>query len=173
MKKVVLFCMLALLLTGCKTQQTFETVEDIAPVEPVAAPMQFFADLPDSAATPTFQGEDGTELYVCQDYTISKQILESGDFEKTVRTLSGKTTDDLQILKTKQGSYDRYDFVWTSAGEDGLQVGRACVLDDGNYHYALTTMTQEESPEDLREALQEMFATCSLLDPDINLHTGS
>ena len=173
MKKFLLICALALLLTGCKTQQTFETVEDIAPVEPVAVPMQFFVALPDAAATPTFQDENGGELYVCQDYTISKQILESGDMEKTVKTLTGKETQDLQIMKTKQDGCDRYDFVWTTAGEDGLQLGRACILDDGNFHYALTTMTQEETSQNLRDTLQDMFQSCSLMDPDINLNTAS
>lgn len=173
MRKVLLLCMLTLLLTGCKAQETFETVEDVTPVQPVASPQQFFAALPDAAATPTFQDDNGGELYVCQDYTISKQILDSGDLEKTVQTLSGKSTEDLQILKTKQDGCDRYDFVWTSAGEDGLQLGRACVLDDGNFHYALTTMTQEESAEALRDTLQDMFQSCSLMDPDINLDTAS
>ena len=173
MKKLLSVCMLVFLLAGCKTQETFETVQDAIPVEPVAMPMQFFAALPDGAATPTFQDDNGGELYVCQDYTISKQILESGDLEKTVRTLTGKGTQDLQILKTKQEDCDRYDFVWTSAGEDGLQLGRACILDDGNFHYALTVMAQEEASGDLREPLQDMFRSCSLLDPDINLDTGS
>lgn len=173
MKKVLLVCMLTFLLTGCKAQETFETVEDIVPVEPVAAPMQFFVALPEAAATPTFQSEDGSELYVCQDYTISKQILESGDMEKTVKTLTGKETQDLQILKTRQDGCDRYDFVWTSAGEDGLQLGRACILDDGNFHYALSTLAQEETAGDLQEILQDMFESCVLIDPDINLDTAS
>jgi len=173
MKKVLLFCMLAALLAGCRAQETFEVVEDAVPVEPVAAPMQFFAALPDEAATPTFQDENGGELYVCQDYTISKQILESGDMEKTIRELTGKENAELQILKTRQDTCDRYDFVWTSAGEEGLQLGRACVLDDGNYHYALSTMTQEEASKKLRDELENMFESCSLMDPDINLDTAS
>lgn len=165
--------MLALLLTGCKTQETFETVEDVTPIQPVAAAQQFFVALPDDAAAPTFQDEDGSELYICQGYTISKQILPGGDLHKTVKTLTGKSSEDLQLLKTRQDGCDRYDFVWTSAGEEGLQLGRACILDDGNYHYALTTMAQEESAEALRETFQEMYASCSLMDPDINLDTAS
>ena len=173
MKKVLLICMLALLLAGCNTQETFETVADVSPVEPVAVPMQLFAVLPDEAASPTFQDENGGELYVCQDYTISKQILESGDLEKTVMTLSGKKPEELQILKTYKNDWDRYDFVWTSAGEEGLQLGRACVLDDGNYHYVLSTMATEESSGVLRDVFQDMFESCTLLDPDINLDTAS
>ena len=173
MKKALLLCMIAVLLTGCKAQETFEVVEDIAPVEPVAVPMQLFVDLPDEAAAPTFQDEQGGELYVCKDYTISKQILESGDLERTVKVLTGKGTEELQILKTWSNACDRYEFVWTSAGEDGLQLGRACILDDGNYHYTLSTLAQEEATVNLREEFQNMFESCSLLDPDINLDTAS
>jgi len=49
----------------------------------------------------------------------------------------------IQVIKTAQDTYERYDFVWTAAGEDGLQTGRACILDDGNYHYALSAMAEE------------------------------
>ena len=173
MKKVLAILLVVLLLTGCGGQETFETVDDMLPVEPVAAPQQFFVSLPDEAAAPTFQDETGGELYVCQGYTISKQILDSGDLEKTVQTLSGRPKEELQILKTVWSGFDRYDFVWTAAGEDGLQLGRACILDDGNYHYALSTLAEENSAGALRQTLSDMYESCNLLDPEINLRTGS
>ena len=173
MKKILVFLLLTAFLAGCRAQETFETVDDRIPVLPVASPQQFFVSLPDEAAAPAFQDESGDELYVCCNYTISKQILPSGDMEKTVMTLTGMTSDDLQMIKTMQENFDRYDFVWTSAGEDGLQLGRACILDDGNYHYTLSTLAEETSAGDLRETFQEMFESCTLLDPDINLSTGS
>lgn len=172
MKKAIVLLLL-LLLTGCAAQETFETVEDIIPVEPVAVPQQFFVSLPEEAAAPSFQDESGGELYVCDGYTVSKQILAAGDLEKTVNTLTGQSTQQLQIIKTKQGDQDRYDFVWTAAGEDGLQLGRACILDDGNYHYALSTLAQEDASEALRETFADMYGSCRLLDPDVNLRTGS
>lgn len=173
MKKLLVILFVVLLLTGCGEQETFETVEDMIPVQPVASPQQFFVSLPDGAAAPTFQDETGGELYVCQGYTISKQILESGDLEKTVQTLSGCPKEELQILKTVWGEYDRYDFVWTAAGEDGLQLGRACILDDGNYHYTLSTLTEEACAGELRQTLSDMYESCTLLDPEVNLRTGS
>ena len=173
MKKVLVFLLVAVLLAGCGAEETFETVEDILPVEPVAAPQQFFVSLPEEAASPTFQDDSGAELYVCQDYTITKQILESGDLEKTIKTLTGKSREELQVIKTMQETCDRYDFVWTAAGEDGLQTGRACILDDGNYHYALSAMAEETKAGSLRQTFQEMFDSCKLLDPEVNLSTGS
>lgn len=173
MKKVVLFLLMGLLLAGCAAEKTFETLSDSIPVLPVAEPQQFVVQMPDEAATPTFQNENGGELYVCTGYTISKQVLESGDLEKTVNALTGKSADELQIMESKQDAFDRYDFVWTAAGEDGLQLGRACILDDGNYHYALSTLAEETRAGELRETFFDMFASCTLLDPDINLRTGS
>ena len=172
MKKVFALLFAMICLTGCKAQETFETVEDIIPAEPVAAPQQFFVSLPDDAVTPTFQDESG-EIYVCQDYTITKQIAESGDLAKTIRDLTGQTKEDLQVIKTIHDMFERYDFVWTATGEEGLQLGRACILDDGNYHYALSTMTREERAGALRQTIQDVFDSCKLLDPEVNLSTGS
>ena len=172
MKKVVLLLLLTAFLTGCGAQETFETVDDLITDEPAAAPQQFFVSLPDDALIPTFQDDSG-EIYVCQDYTITKQISESGDVAKTIRNLTGQSQENLQVIKTIHDAFARYDFVWTAAGEDGLQLGRACILDDGNYHYALSTMTREESAAELRQTMQDMFDSCKLLDPDINLSTGS
>lgn len=172
MKKLIVLCLLAALLTGCKAQETFETVEDLPVVETTAVAQQFFVALPEDAATPTFQSET-EEIFACEDYSISKQILESGDLERTFQTLTGKNREDLEVIQTAQETHDRYDFVWTSAGEEGLQLGRACILDDGNYHYTLTTMTREESFDEVRETIQDMFDSCKLLDPDVNLSTGS
>lgn len=172
MKKLIVLLLLMSMLVGCGAEETFEVVEDVIPVEPVAAPQQFFVSLPDEAMTPTFQ-DDSSELYVCQDYTISKQILASGDMEKTVQTLTGQSQEDIQVIKSFYDNCDRYDLVWTAAGEEGLQLGRACILDDGNYHYILSTLAGEETAGHLRDALQDMYDSCRLLDPDVNLSTGS
>lgn len=172
MKKLLVLLLLMTMLLGCSAEETFEVVEDVIPVEPVAVPQQFFVSLPEDALTPTFQDDSG-ELYVCQDYTISKQILPSGDLEKTVYTLTGLSQEELPIMKTSHENTDRYDLVWTAAGEEGLQVGRACILDDGNYHYVLSTLAGEETAGAMRDALQDMYDSCKLLDPDVNLSTGS
>lgn len=172
MKKVFVLLLLTSMLVGCGAEETFEVVEDVIPVEPVAVPQQFYVTMPDDVLTPTFQN-DSEELYVCQDYTISKQVLPSGDLEKTVNTLTGLSQEDIQMLKTFQDNADRYDLVWTAAGEDGLQLGRACILDDGNYHYVLSTLAPEETASRMRDTLQYMYDSCKLMDPSIDLSTGS
>ena len=172
MKKLLVLLLLMSMLLGCGAEETFEVVEDVIPVEPVAVPMQFFVSLPDDAVTPTFQ-DDTEELYVCQGYTISKQIIESGDMEKTVNNLTGQSQEDIQIIESFGNNCDRYDLIWTAAGEEGLQIGRACIFDDGNYHYILSTLAEEETAGQLKDELQDMYDSCKLLDPDVNLSTGS
>ena len=172
MKKLLVLLLLTTMLSGCGAEQTFEVVEDVIPAEPVVSPQQFFVSLPDEAVTPTFQDDSG-ELYVCQYYTISKQIVESGDMEKTITTLTGLQPEDIQIIQTFEENCDRYDLVWTAAGEEGLQLGRACILDDGNFHYILSTLAGEETAGQMRDTLQDLFDSCKLLDPAINLSTGS
>ena len=172
MKKWLFVLVFAAILTGCGTKETYETVEDLIPAEPVMTPPQFFVSLPEEAASPTFQDEN-QEIYVCRDYTVSKQIFPGGDLEKTVSSVTGMSKEDLQILKTTHDTYDRYDFVWAAAGEEGLQVGRASIFDDGNFHYVLSTLAAEETAGELRQDIQEIFASCKLLDPDLNLNTGS
>ena len=172
MKKWLVILVFAALLSGCGAEETFETIADVVQEVPVMAARQFYVSLPEEAATPTFQDE-AQQLYVCEDYTISKQIFAGGDLEKTVNSVTGMKTSDLQILKTVHDTYDRYDFVWTAAAEEGLQVGRASIYDDGSYHYVLTALAAEETAGDLRPEIQDMFSSCKLLDPDINLSTGS
>ena len=173
MKKVLFLLLTAALLSGCGAQETFETVDDIIPVQPVAARQQLYAQLPEDAASAAFSEEDTGELYLCDGCTITKQIMPGGDLEKTVMTVTGQSKDNLQIMKTRQQDSDRYDFVWTAAGEDGLHLGRACILDDGNYHYVLSAMAEESATAGLQETWEDLFSTCCLLDPDVDLNTGS
>lgn len=173
MKKVLFLLLTAALLTGCGAQETFETVEDIIPVQPVAAKQQLFAQFPENAASAAFSNEENGELYLSDGCTITKQILPGGDLAETVMTVTGQSKDNLQIMKTRQQGADRYDFVWAAAGEDGLQLGRACILDDGDYHYVLSAMAEESVAADLQETWEDLFSTCCLLDPDVNLNTGS
>ena len=162
MKKWFVILTFAALLSGCGAEETFETVADVVQEVPVMAARQFYVSLPEEAATPTFQDE-AQQLYVCEDYTISKQIFAGGDLEKTVNSVTGMKTSDLQILKTVHHTYDRYDFVWTAAAEEGLQVGRASIYDDGNYHYVLSSTVSADLIEEYQEIWNGIFESFKLL----------
>lgn len=144
MKKLLLLVLMLLMLTGCAAQPTFETVDDLPVSGQTAQAKELLLSLPDDAASPAMESEDGACLYDCGEYTLTTQVLPAGNLDGTLQTITGFTGANLSHMKTKQQSLDRYDCVWTAAGEGGDTVGRAVVLDDGAYHYAVTVMADAE-----------------------------
>ena len=173
MKKCILILMLLCMLSGCAAPEVYETVSDTLETTPAAKPMQMILDMPQEAAQPTLQKETTEKLYHCDGYTLSLQTLAGGDLEKTLKTVTGRSREELTVIETRADHGSRYDCVWTAAGETGLQLGRACILEDGNYHYVLSVMAPEEETGRLREVWQNLFETCRLVDGDKNLNTGS
>ena len=172
MKKIAVILTMAALLTGCAVPETYETLSDtVMPVEQKPQKQLIFS-MPQEAQTPVLQNDSG-KLYQCDGYTLSVQTFSGGDTEKTLKEITGRGEKDLTVLRTKTEFGDRLDFVWTAAGETGLQLGRGCVLSDGHHHYVLSTMALEEKTGQLRETWQDIFSTARLTDGDKDLNTGS
>lgn len=162
MKKILLtIAAAALLLSGCAAEETFETISDHI-VQPVLAEMrQISVVLPAEAASPTVESDSG-RIYLCQDYEISIQTLESGDLRSTVSVLSGYDMEALTVMATQKGDVDCYRFVWASAGENGDRVGQAMILDDGSYHYCLSVLGDADTAQQNQLSWEEMFGSFSL-----------
>lgn len=161
MKKCVLFLLVMVLLSGCGAQETFETLDDVyAPVEP-AEHRAVTLTLPEGTTATSLESESG-EYYLCGDFEFGIETLEAGDLGRTVTAVCGYDMADVTMVQTQTGEFDRYDFVWCAVGEGGDQVGRAVILDDGNYHYVLTAVTAADNAGDLRQAWNEMFASFGL-----------
>lgn len=172
MKKVCVAVVLMLLLTGCGRQETLETVNDVL-VQPVAAPMQqILVELPNDMATPVMETDAG-KLYVCDQYTITQQVLTSGDMAKTIQKVSGFPREELKIMETTHGELDRYDFVWAATGESGTQICRACILDDGAYHYVLSASADAAQADQLQQTWREMFNSFRVVNAQLMTDTGS
>ena len=77
-------------------------------------------------------------MYLCEDYSIHIQTLDGGNIASSVQELSGFLPKNLTIVESRCGNHQRYEFVWTAAAEEGDLISRCALLDDGNYHYALT-----------------------------------
>ena len=134
-----------------------ETVSDEWLTDTVAPEKELSVQLPANAAKTVLSAEDGAQLYFCGDYILTLQTIASGDLDRSVRSLCGYGAEQLSILQTKHGELKRYDWTWTSAGEGSVQVGRAAVLDDGDYHYCLTVLAEEEACAGLDEQWQTLF----------------
>lgn len=161
MKKCWICLIFALFLMGCSAE-TFETVGDEVLQPVMATAGELSMTLPDSATTQAMQSEDGGKLYFCDGYVLTVQTLDGGDMELTAKSLCGFGTDSLRVMETAIDGYKRRDWVWTAAGEGSDQVGRAAVLDDGNYHYCVTVMADAAAAGKLETEWNALFASLSL-----------
>lgn len=161
MKKCILFLLFSVFLTGCGNEATFETVADEW-IQSAAAPVrQVLVTLPAEAAVPVSESENG-QLYQCDGYEIALQTLESGNLDATLRAVTGHSREDLTVMETEPDNLRRYDLVWSCLGEEGEQVGRACILDDGNYHYVLSVLWEADRAAELETVISDLFRSYSL-----------
>ena len=173
MKKLWVFVVLILMCCGCGAQETFETIGNLEEAPVTAEPWQMVFDLPSDAGKPVMESEEAGILYFCEDYTLTVQTLAGGDLERSFVQCTGFSKDALQVMQTESQGIERYEAVWTAAAEDGEQVGRIAVLDDGNYHYVLTVMADASKAGELTSAWQALFRSAHIADPETLVNTGS
>ena len=156
MKKLCVLMIIALLLCGCGAEQTFETVADEMVQQVMAQPREVSLTLPEETLLPAMES-DGRTLYLCSGYDVAVQTFSGGDLDATVRQVSGFGAEELTIMETKAGDYQCYEFVWTAATDLGEQVGRAMILDDGNFHYVLSTVAPAKNAQEYQEIWNGIF----------------
>ena len=159
MKRWLWMMVLAVLLCGCKAEETLETVSDEWMVPAMAQPREISVRLPENTVLPVME-QDGRRLYMGQDYEIMLETLASGDLNATICSVSGFEKEQLTVLQTQQADAERYDFVWTTAGERGERLGRAVILDDGNYHYCMSVL---RDAEESTVVWQDVFSSFALV----------
>ena len=163
--KLLRVILMLMMLSGCAAQQTWETVND-PQVEVAAIPRELGIKLPPEAAAPVLQSPEAGQLYLCNGYVLAVHTFVGGDLDDTMRQLTGFSKEQLACMKTEKADYRRYDCVWSSASDGGDQVGRAVILDDGNFHYAVSLMADFASAGDLSQAWQEILNSVVLTDTD-------
>lgn len=162
MKRGWILVALMALLAGCAQQQeVFETVADDLETPVMAAPRQITVRLPEDTVVPALEN-DQEQVYLCDDYELILQTVSSGDLDATVQTLTGCARDRLTLVKTCQNDLDRYDFVWTCAGEKGDMLGRGVILDDGSYHYCMSVLRSADGTKKSRIVWSDVFGSFGL-----------
>lgn len=160
MKKWTVLLILLLFLSGCAAEKDFETVGDVyTPV--TQTPREVMVTLPPDAAVQTISSDAG-KLYLCDGYTVTVQTLQGGNLKETVREVTGFLPDRLTLLETEKDGFSSYSCVWTAAGEGGDQIARTVILDDGNFHYAVTAMADSASAGQLSDVWLNLFRSVSL-----------
>lgn len=173
MKKCWMILCVALLLSGCGAEPTFETVADVDAAPVSAQAQQILLELPDSAQVPALQSEEAGTIYFCDEITVSVQTLAAGDLDRTLLSTTGYSKDALQLMQSYAPEGKCYECVWTSTGEGEMQVGRTRIIDDGSFHYVLTVMVPEGKAGALQEQVQPVLDSFRVVDADFDLNTGS
>lgn len=163
MKVFWMALMAALLLCGCASEQTLETVAD-DPAQAVAAvsPRHIDVRLPEGAVAPVLDST-AEQVYLSEEYELVVQTLAAGDLNGTIETLSGHSREDLTVMQTSLDGIDRYEFVWAAAGERGDRLGRGVILDDGSYHYCLSVLRDAEQEGKSQIVWQDVFASFTVV----------
>ncbi|MBQ3504360.1 MAG: hypothetical protein IJA75_06625 [Oscillospiraceae bacterium] len=162
MKKWLVILMTAVLLTGCGSRETLETIADELVIPVMAQPKQTRVKLPGEAALPTLESDNG-RLYLCSNYEISLQTLAGGDLDATLQAVTGYGREKLTVLESLRSDLPCYEFSWSCAGESGDRVGQGIILDDGTYHYCLTALWDADKTEDLQIVWSEIFSSFDLV----------
>lgn len=163
MKKIWIWAVLALLLTGCGARETFETLSDVYAVPASATAYQVQLSLPEEAVLQTLQASDGSQLYLCDGYTVTVQTLPAGDLDRTLHDVTGFGKEQLRYLKTRKDGFTCYSCAWSAATEEGNAVCRAVILDDGSSHHAVTVMADYTDAADLNAQWQHILDSVSLV----------
>ena len=162
LKKTVIICVLLAVLSGCSGGGDFESVMDTQPVF-VDAPMRtVLLELPEEAALEVFENAGTGKLYLCADYEIAVQVLEGGDLERTLREITGFPKERLTLIETEWEGMRRYTCAWSAAGEEEQRIGRAVILDDGNWHYTVCVMADASKAAELQERWNVLLNSFSL-----------
>lgn len=166
MKKFLLVLVVGLLLTGCGARETMETVSDIYAVPASVTMHKVQLSLPDDAVSQSMEAEDGSAMYMCDGYTVTVQTMAGGDLDRTLRGVSGFSGEKLTIMRTRVDDITRYESAWCAAGESEEQICRGLILDDGNYHYAVTIMADYSVAGEKADAWQHIIDSACLVNTD-------
>lgn len=154
MKIIVLLCVCALL-AGCAAAPTFETLGPVQHEQP-AVRKTASADIPADA----LELENGTDgAWLCGSYYLEIRTRQAESLAETVQVLSGCEEDNLTVMTLSDHGMKRYEWVWTAMSEEGRQLGRAVVLDDGAFHYCLSAVGPAEQGSSLAAEWNTLFST--------------
>lgn len=156
MKRMILLVICVLLLSGCSTEQTMETLSDDLSVSAAAEASKIFISVDEENAAVFYDGNGG-ELYLCEGYTVAVQTLVGGDVARSVELLTGFSKEDLTVMQTLRDGLTAYEYVWCAAGEREDQICRGMLIDDGTYHYAVTVMADYTLAGQMQDTWQTVF----------------
>lgn len=162
MRKCAVLLLLTALLAGCGRVETMETISDIYAEAEAPEPKKIQVSLPDDAVAPVMESTS-EQVYLCNGYEIVIETKPGGDLNDTIGAICGYREEDLTVMTTREGEAKRHEFVWASAGEEGERLGRAVILDDGDYHYCMSILRDADTTEGSQIVWGNVFSSFHLI----------
>lgn len=163
MKKLLIGLLLAAMLSGCGVEPVYETIGDVwGQAEPAVSPGRMRVLLPEGAEMEVMDG-NGDSFYRVGDWDLWTRVLSGGDINKTLETLSGLDAGCLTVIDHKLGDYQCHETTWSATAEEGTQVIRAGILDDGSYHYCLCVSVPQEDATQVDELFEQVLEGTSII----------
>lgn len=157
MKKLGMMLLIAaMLLCGCVAQPVYEGLDGINLDADAPVMKNIHIDVPKDASIQTVRGDD-RRIYFCEGYEIMVETLSGGDLDKSLRSLTGFAKEDLTVVSTRLDGLTAYSCAWTSVGENGEQIGRLTIYDDGAYHYCVSVTAPAEKALKLQPVFRALF----------------
>ena len=160
--KIVCWVLAAVLcLSGCvnMTEPVMETVADEI-IEPVAAePKPMAVWLPDEAAEQTMADDAAGSCYTWGESELRVRTMTGGDIRSTLKALTGLDPEKLTVMEYEKDGLQLYQTVWSCTSEEGVQLGRCMVADDGQYHYCISLVSPEGA-----DVAEDYARICASLD---------
>lgn len=124
----------------------------------------------DAPEIETFRG-DCCRVYAQKDgeYYLTVQTLQAESLDDILLELTGKQKNTGTMVTTWQQGMPRHDLNWVSAGEAGLEVNRAAIIDDGSHYYTIILTVTEEMAAQINQQIADCFSGIRLIE---NLDTG-
>lgn len=157
MKIILAWIAMVGVLCGCAAEPVYETIADSwEQTAPAASPGKMEVPLPEGAEMEVMEAL-GDSYYRVGNWELWTKVLTGGDVQKSFEALSALDVRGLTVLERDRGDLRCYETTWAVTSEEGGQVVRAGILDDGNYHYCICLSAPEDEAGDAGQVFSEVF----------------
>ncbi len=165
---IVLTLGILITVTGCGGESVDQTQEHCCGQQQGVSAPQYDISLPTPANAPeieTFSGEH-CRIFAQEDgdYYITVQTLQAESLDALLLEIAGKSRESMTVMTTWQGNVPRHDLNWISAGERGLEINRAVILDDGSHYYTVILTVPEEKAGQIGQQVEDCFSAIRLTE---------
>ena len=164
MKKVIAFLLLPLILTlsacAVKQAQALETIECPAVQE---VPGFFLgAELPSGAVLASSADAGRSAVFVHEDYTLAQEVFAAASLDDALLRVTGRSANELELLRVCAFPQEEYRFAWTAAGETGELACSAVLFYDGEFYYTLSVQCDAAREKEYRTVFSDLLASAEL-----------